>query len=69
MSGVIFYLDDRNTIRHVGSMTDKLETLQADGTCLLKLRNKLRARTGKAGYEKNCEAIKAEIAKLEGTAT
>lgn len=34
-------------------MTDRLE----------KLRKKLKARTGKPGLEKNCEALKAEIAK------
>jgi hypothetical protein len=50
-------------------MTDKLKKLTADGTYLLKLRNMLRARVGKPGYEKNCEEIMAKIAKLEGTAT
>lgn len=29
------------------------------------LKAKLKARTGKPGYEKNCEEIRAEIAKLE----
>ena len=32
---------------------------------LEQLRNKLKARQGKAEYVKNCEAIKAEIARLE----
>lgn len=32
---------------------------------LLALRKKLAARDGKPGYEKNCEALRAEIAKLE----
>lgn len=32
---------------------------------LSKLRKKLTSRTGIPGYEKNCEMIKAEIARLE----
>ena len=39
-----------------------------DMTRLQKLRDKLRARQGKAGYEKNCETLAAEIARLEGKA-
>ena len=46
-------------------MTDKLDELTHRGKRLLKLRGMLAAREGKAGYEKNCEAIKAEIARLE----
>lgn len=34
-------------------------------THLEKLKNKLRAREGVPGYEKNCEVIRAEIARLE----
>lgn len=37
---------------------DRLECLQA----------MLAERTGKPGYKANCEAIKAEIAKLQGNA-
>lgn len=36
-------------------MTSRLDTL----------RNKLRAREGIPGYEKNCQVLKAEIARLE----
>lgn len=36
------------------------------GTRLDKLRRKLSAREGTPGYEKNCEAIRQEIARLEG---
>lgn len=32
---------------------------------LASLRKKLKARTGKKEYEKNCEEIRAEIARLE----
>jgi hypothetical protein len=34
---------------------------------LTKLRSKLKARKGKAGFEKNCEMIQAEIAKIEAS--
>ena len=34
---------------------------------LTKLRTKLKAREGKPGYEKNCEAIKSEIARIEAS--
>lgn len=37
-------------------------------TRIEKLRDKLRARDGTPGYEKNCEALRAEIARLEGSA-
>ena len=37
------------------------------GTRLVKLRQKLAARAGGPGYEKNCEALRAEIARLEGS--
>ena len=39
--------------------------LSETGTRLLALRQKLKARDGKPGYEKNCEAIRAEISRLE----
>ena len=42
------------------------EILHATGTRLTQLRAKLAAREGKPGMEKNCEAIKTEIARLEG---
>lgn len=49
-------------------MTGKaLAYFEASGTRLVKLRQKLAARAGVPGYEKNCEAIKAEIARLEGS--
>lgn len=41
------------------------EIMHATGTRLLKLREKLAAREGLSGYEKNCEAIREEIARLE----
>lgn len=51
-------------------MTDQIPTIpQPDTTRLQKLRDKLRARQGKAGYEKNCEALALEIARLEGKLT
>lgn len=34
---------------------------------LASLRRKLRSRDGTPGYEKNCEHLRAEIARLEGT--
>lgn len=46
-----------------------MTTPQPDTTRLQKLRDKLRARQGKAGYEKNCEALVSEIARLEGKST
>lgn len=42
------------------------DILHAAGTRLVKLRQKLAARSGVPGYEKNCEALRAEIARLEG---
>lgn len=47
-----------------------LDKLHEKGTRIMQLRRKLRARTdpdGKPtpGYEKNCEAIRAEIKRLE----
>lgn len=42
-----------------------LDKIQSTGTRLVQLREKLAAREGKAEYKKNCEAIKAEIARLE----
>lgn len=39
--------------------------IQATGARLLTLRRKLAARDGVPGYEKNCEALRAEIARLE----
>jgi hypothetical protein len=41
------------------------EEIHAGGERLTRLRNKLAAREGLAGYEKNCEALRAEIARLE----
>ena len=35
---------------------------------LTDLQNKLAARTGKPGYAKNCEALKAEIARVTALA-
>jgi hypothetical protein len=46
-------------------VTDLLEELSARSERLLKLRAKLQARENVAGYEKNCEEIKAEIERLE----
>jgi len=42
-----------------------LESLHKTGTRLVQLRDKLNAREGISEYEKNCEAIRAEIARLE----
>ena len=42
-----------------------MENLQATGTRLIALRSKLKAREGVAGYEKNCEELRKEIARLE----
>jgi len=47
---------------------EKIEKLQATGKRLLDLRQKLAARSGMAGFEKNCEELRAEIARLEGQA-
>lgn len=44
-----------------------LETLQKTGTRLVQLRDKLKAREGIAGYEKNCDELRREIARLEQT--
>ena len=46
---------------------DRSMEIQATGTRLVKLRQKLAARAGVPGYEKNCEALRAEIARLEGS--
>lgn len=46
---------------------DRSMEIQATGTRLVKLRQKLAARAGIPGYEKNCEALRAEIARLEGS--
>lgn len=43
------------------------ENLRQTGTRLMRLRETLKAREGVPGYEKNCEDIKAEIARLEGS--
>jgi len=45
----------------------KIAEIQNTGTRLVKLRQKLAARAGVPGYEKNCEALRAEIARLEGS--
>ena len=44
-----------------------MEEIHAAGERLVARRRKLAARDGKPGYEKNCEMIKAEITRLEGT--
>ncbi len=44
-----------------------MEEFQKIGARLVNLRRFLVARQGVPGYEKNCEAIHAEIARLEGT--
>ena len=44
-----------------------IHQIHETGTRLLRLRQKLAARTGVPGYEKNCEVIQAEIARLEST--
>lgn len=41
--------------------------IQATGTRLMRLRQKLAARKETPGYEKNCEALQAEITRLEGS--
>lgn len=46
---------------------DRSMEIQATGTRLVKLRQKLAARAGVPGYEKNCETLRAEIARLEGS--
>jgi hypothetical protein len=38
--------------------------MQLNMTRIEELKAKLRAREGKAGYEKNCEMLKAEIERL-----
>lgn len=45
---------------------DRSTEIQATGSRLMRLRQKLSARVGTPGYEKNCEALRAEIARLEG---
>ena len=42
-----------------------VERIQQAGERLMKLRAMLRAREGRAGYEKNVTEIKAEIQRLE----
>jgi hypothetical protein len=44
---------------------DRNKELAATGTRLVKLRQKLASRDGTPGYEKNCTAIRQEIARLE----
>lgn len=46
---------------------DRNMEIQATGTRLVKLRKKLAARAGVPGYEKNCELLQAEIARLESS--
>lgn len=46
---------------------DRSMEIQATGTRLVKLRQKLAARAGVPGYEKNCGALRARIALLEGS--
>ena len=43
-----------------------ISQIQAAGVHLISLRKKLAARKGVPGYEKNCEALEAEIARIEG---
>lgn len=45
----------------------KIEQLHETGKRLLDLRRKLAARENVAGMEKNCEALRQEIARLEGS--
>lgn len=42
-----------------------LDKIHATGARLLKIRKKLAARDGVPGYEKNCGALRVEIARLE----
>lgn len=44
---------------------DRNTEIAATGTRLLRLRQKLAARDGTPGYERNCTAIRQEIARLE----
>lgn len=44
---------------------DRNTEIAAIGTRHVKLRQKLAARDGTPGYEKNCTAIRQEIARLE----
>lgn len=46
---------------------DRNMEIQATETRLMKLRQKLAARAGVPGYEKNCKVLRAEIARLEGS--
>lgn len=46
---------------------DRSTEIQATGARLISLRQKLSARENVPGYEKNCEALRAEIARLEGS--
>jgi len=48
-------------------MTDFNQELVGKGTRLDKLRRKLAVRDGLPGYEKNCEVLRTEIARLEGS--
>ncbi len=44
-----------------------IELIHGVGERLIDLREKLKAREGKAEYKENCEAIKVEIAHLEAS--
>lgn len=44
-----------------------IEQIHERGTRLLRLRAKLKARDGVAGYEKNCEALRERISLLENS--
>ena len=44
---------------------DRNTEIHAIGMRLVKLRQKLQAREGIPGYEKNCRALRTEIARLE----
>lgn len=43
------------------------EIFHATGTRILVLRKKLAARENTPGYEKNCQKIREEIARIEGS--
>lgn len=63
-ASVYLFWQNRQVVYH-----DMTDAPKPDTTYIDKLKSMLRARDGKAGYEKNCEEIRAKIAKLEGTAT
>jgi hypothetical protein len=60
-AAVRLHHDLRAARRSLGADTMPIETPR-----MASLRAKLKARTGKKEYEKNCEEIRKEIARLEG---